>query len=208
MKTRPVRTVIALVALCVLAGTAGCSRLFGPPDPGPGPSVRAPESLRAAADEVLRALESRDGQAFAAVVHPTKGVRFSPYAYVDVLEDVQLAREEIAAFWTDTTVRRWGSFDGTGDPIEMTASEYYSRFILDRDFSSASSVNTNSDRAAGNTMNNVLEAYPDAVRVEYYIEPTLVGDEPGNDWAALRLVFELDDDRYFLVGIIHDEWTI
>lgn len=45
-------------------------------------------------------------------------------------------------------------------------------------------------------------------RVEYYVEGTLVGGQPGNDWRALRLVFELVDGRYYLVGIIHDEWTI
>jgi (p)ppGpp synthase/HD superfamily hydrolase len=28
------------------------------------------------------------------------------------------------------------------------------------------------------------------------------------DWRSLRLVFEKKDDIWYIVGIIHDQWTI
>jgi hypothetical protein len=30
----------------------------------------------------------------------------------------------------------------------------------------------------------------------------------GMDWRSLRLVFEKKNDIWYLVGIIHDQWTI
>ncbi|MBK8311687.1 MAG: hypothetical protein IPL04_13125 [Chitinophagaceae bacterium] len=30
----------------------------------------------------------------------------------------------------------------------------------------------------------------------------------GMDWRSIRLVFKIKDGKYFLVGVIHDEWTI
>ena len=56
-------------------------------------------------------------------------------------------------------------------------------------------------------MNNVRAIYPKSIVVEYYYD----GFDPqyeGMDWQSLRLVFESEADRWVLVGIIHDEWTI
>jgi hypothetical protein len=42
--------------------------------------------------------------------------------------------------------------------------------------------------------------------VEYHF----TGFEPdygGLDWRSLRLVFMQDGDEWFLIGIVHDEWT-
>lgn len=56
-------------------------------------------------------------------------------------------------------VRTWGVEDGSGFPIEMTGSAYVDRFVLDKDYSKASSVET-------------------------------------------------VDGHFYLVGIVHDQWTI
>lgn len=212
--------VLIMATLVAAAGVAGCSSPPEPietpmpaetPEPAEAPTTPTvtPSSVpRDAADDVLQALQSKDGAALAALVHPSKGVRFSPYAYVDVSTDVTLTREEVSTLWTDITVRTWGAEDGSGFPIEMTGSDYVDRFVLDKDYSKASSISTNEDRAFGNTINNVVEAYPGATRVEYYVEGAEGSGEPGFDWGALRLVFETVDGRYYLVGIIHDEWTI
>jgi hypothetical protein len=193
--------IVALVAVAIALAGCACA-----PSTPPQPSGFSTPGE--AADAVVAALKARDGEQLAALVHPNKGVRFSPYAYVDVNEDVMLSREQVVAFWSDSTVYSWGFADGSGEPIEMTPSRYFDRYVFDRDFAAASSVSTDSDRAAGNTINNAASAYPDGVRIEYYIEPTSTSGQPGLDWAALRLVFENVEGAWFLVGVIHDEWTI
>ena len=212
MKMRPAVSIVAALALVAAMAASGCSpppttpTATAPPVSPPTTPV-TPPSVRAAAAAALKAFESKDGAALVPLVHDTKGVRFSPYAYVDVVNDITLTRSEIADFWRDDSVRLWGAVDGTGDPILMSSSAYYERYVLDRDFSAAT-VSVNQDLGVGNTVNNVATAYPDAERVEYYVAPTMVDGEPSNDWTALRLVFELVDGRYYLVGVIHDQWTI
>ena len=168
---------------------------------------RADADVRTAADRVVNALAEKDAATLAAAAG-SGGVRFSPYAYVDPQSDVVLSAEELKGFWTDTETRVWGTEDGTGEPIELTSSAYCDRFVYDRDFKNASSVSVNADKAQGNTVNNAAEIYPEGSRVEYYIEPTEEDGQPGLDWSALRLVFEMEAGEWRLVGVIHDQWTI
>ncbi len=185
-----------------------CASCAEPPsNAGAVDGNRPSATVRETADDVVAAFQARDGARLAAFVHPVKGVRFSPSAYVDLDEDRVFPRDRIAGFWTDTTTYPWGYADGSGNPIELTPSAYAERYILDRDFSRASSVNIDADRAAGTTRNNAGEVYPAATRVEYYIEPS-GGIGGGHDWAALRLVFEDVDGSWRLVGVIRDEWSI
>jgi hypothetical protein len=50
--------------------------------------------------------------------------------------------------------------------------------------------------------------YPEGTRVEFYIQPSTSGSGQQLDWAALRLVFESVGDSWFLVGVIHDQWSV
>lgn len=43
--------------------------------------------------------------------------------------------------------------------------------------------------------------------VEYHF-PGFEKKYEGKDWKSLRLVFEKKNDRWYLVGIVHDQWTI
>ena len=157
---------------------------------------------------MVAAFEAQDGARLAELAHPEKGVRFSPYAFVDAEKDVVLSPRQLEGFWSDDTVFEWGSEDGSGEPIRMSASQYCDRYIMDRDFAAADQVSENQDKASGNTVNNAAEVYPDGTRVEYYIKPTMTDGQPNNDWAALRIVLENSQGTWRLVGVIHDEWTI
>lgn len=159
-----------------------------------------------ASSEVLQAIRARDGERLAAWVHPSAGLRFSPYAYVDVERDRKVAREEVRRLWDDRTVYVWGHADGSGEPISMTPADYCERYVLDRDYLKEGAVSVNASRAHGNTANNVADIYPQASVVEYYIEPPGEG-RAEFDWSALRLVFEKIGERWFLLAIIHDQWT-
>lgn len=160
----------------------------------------------AVAASVLEAVEAQDGSRLASLAHAAHGVRFTPYAFVDIAQDRVLDRSELETLWQDEHIHTWGSFDGSGDPIQMTGAQYVGRFVIDRDFSKATAITVNSQRARGNTADNSAEVYPHSSVVEYYVEPT--DGTAGMDWAALRLVLELYDGEWKLVGVIHDEWTI
>lgn len=43
--------------------------------------------------------------------------------------------------------------------------------------------------------------------VEYYL-PGENPDYGGLDWQSLRLVFQHKEGAWYLVGVIHDEWTV
>jgi hypothetical protein len=203
MRTAAIRTmrIAALAAAIVLAG---CSPASQTPSNGPTQS----SSVRVVADQVIAAIKGQDGAALSAFVEVGKGVRFSPYAFVNVKTDVVLSGEEIATFWDSTKVYTWGREDATGDPIKLTPAKYAERYVFDTDFSATTTVSVNSDKASGNTVNNAAEVYPGDTRVEYYVAGSSEGGQPGNDWKALRLVFEKVGGSWFLVGVIHDEWTM
>ena len=107
----------------------------------------------------------------------------------------------------DKAVRSWGHFDGTGQPIDLTFDAYFKRLIYDADFVRPQQVGCNTVLGRGNTINNITAFYPKAIFIEYYFE----GMDPqqgGMDWRSLRLVLEEHGSAWYLVGIVHDEWTI
>ena len=196
---------VAVLAFVVLL-TASCQDVQHRESAG-GKDVRAGSDVSQVAQQVVEAFKAKDAAALARLVHPVKGVRFSPSAYVDVKGDIVLFREQVGQFWADRKTHTWGFAEGTGDPIRMTPSQYCDRYIMNRDFSHPSSINVNHDRAMGNTNNNAAVVYPQGTRVEYFIEPSGGKGSPEFDWAALRLVFEASQGSWFLVAVIHDEWT-
>ncbi|PPK73920.1 hypothetical protein B0F87_11331 [Methylobacter tundripaludum] len=204
MKT--LNIVVTLVFVALMVATISCSSIDSQEQRTSSDS-QSNSGVLQVARQVVEALKAKDGKKLASLVHPEKGVRFSPGAYVDVTSDVVFSRAQIETFWTDERIYTWGFADGTGDSINMTPSQYSREYIMSRDFLSPSSINVNSDRAAGNTTNNANLIYPNGTRVEYYIEPTIRNGVPDLDWAALRLVFERSGNSWFLIAVIHDEWT-
>ena len=139
-------------------------------------------------------------------MHPEKGVRFSPYTYVEVDKDIVITSEEIKTLPDNGKVYAWGYYDGIGDPIELTFEEYLAEFIYDYDFLNADEVIYDRQYDRGNTINNVFEVYEGSHILEYYYKGTPEYD--GMDWRSIKLVFEEKDGTWYLVGVVHDQWTI
>ncbi|WP_025690362.1 stalk domain-containing protein [Paenibacillus zanthoxyli] len=194
-----VESVDATISWNVKTGTA---QIILPLDPASAKSVIAERAAAA-----VQALKTKDWAALSSMVHSTRGVRFSPYGYVDTAKDIVRSRSEIAAAGADGTVRTWGAYDGTGDPIKLTFAQYYDKFIYSADFADAPEMGYNQTIGTGNSLNNARNVYPDAILVEYHYD----GFDPqydGMDWQSLRLVFVKEGGQWMLVGIIHDQWTI
>ncbi len=196
--------------LSILVVSCAASAEIPSPTIAPATPVASPVStedvISQKADQVIEALRDRDLVRLARLVHPTEGVRFSPYAYVrDV--DISIAVDDIPNLLSQNTELLWGVFDGSGAPIELTFADYYDQFIYDQDFAYAEEIGYNRRiRGEGGMINNIPDYYPGGVMVEYHFS----GFEPdygGLDWRSLRLVFVQDGDEWFLIGIVHDEWT-
>jgi hypothetical protein len=155
--------------------------------------------------EVIAALKDENMTALAGYVLPQMGLRFSPYAAVKDTDQVFRA-DKIAGLMSDSTVYVWGSYDGSGEPIELAFPDYYSKFIYDVDFANAPQLALNRRLGVSTTLDNSAEFYPGAIIVEYYypgFDPKL----EGMDWRSLRLVFIENEHTWYLDGIIHDQWT-
>ncbi|HLQ04043.1 MAG TPA: hypothetical protein VK197_00185 [Verrucomicrobiae bacterium] len=176
----------------------------------PARQLSAAEAERLAAGRVratLDALKTRDGALLAMVAHPAKGVRFSPYHFVNVTRDVVLMQGDLANAYTDPKTRTWGVTDGKGDPITLTFPDFAARYVYSRDFKNAPRTAYNKTIGSGNTIDNTAQVYADAILFEAY-DP---GPDPANEsfrWQCLRLLFEWSGGDWFLVGIVHGEWTI
>ncbi|GAE27870.1 hypothetical protein JCM9140_4033 [Halalkalibacter wakoensis JCM 9140] len=163
--------------------------------------------LEETADHIVTLLRDQEMEALADYVHPTKGVRFSPYGHINVDEDKVLFAEQLVEVWEDETVYHWGYFDGSGHPIEKTFRDYYDRFVYDHDYANAEETAVNERLGDGMMIDNSDEIYPDADIVDYYFSG-FEEEYEGMDWRSLRIVLEEQDGKWYLVGIIHDEWTI
>lgn len=162
------------------------------------------------ARQVILALKSRNVVTLSKLVHPRKGLRFSPYHSVNLAKagDLVFTRSQIMSLMTSKKRYLWGEEDGSGDPIRLTFAAYRRKFVYDHDYSRAKLVTYNSDTlSSGNLLNNIRESYPGAIIVEYHFS----GFEEkygGMDWKSLWLVFEKQGNEWYLVGIVHGEWTI
>lgn len=197
------RKALALVALFVaMTLLAGCALPFiGKKEPA------KPATFEERAGQAITAIKNRDLTALSAIVDPQVGVRFSPYGYIqtEAGKDRIFTAAQLKDAMGDQTVRLWGMFDGSGEPINLTFAKYWDRFVYDKDFVATPQVGFNKIIKQSNTIINISEAYPNASFVEYHVPGT--DKYAGMDWASLRLVFRQVDGVWYLIGIIHDQWT-
>ena len=202
------RKLIFLVFFLLLAGS-GCDAapaLQAPVRPTtPSTSPAAALTLEATSRRVVQALAARDMETVAAYVHPRQGVRFSPYGFVRDEHQLFMA-EDLPGLLDSEEVYTWGSYDGSGLPIELAFKAYFDAFVYSADFSRADQVAVNERLGQGNSLNNIQEFYPEGDFVEYYIPGT--DEYAGMDWESMRLVFVEEGGTWMLVGVVHDEWTI
>lgn len=205
----------AILIAALLLSTALCFKAAAQDVYGNTPqyslsSAQAKRITERRARQIMLALRNRDMRRLASFVHPRKGVRFSPYVSVSLRTDRVLSRRQVVNLYRSNRRLVWGEGDGSGDPIRMTFRQYLKRFVYRQDMLSDREVgyNPESRRGPGTSVNNVLETYPRAILVRYSHEG-ITGPQGGAmDWQQLWLVFEKLGNRWYLVGIVNNEWTI
>lgn len=167
----------------------------------------AKKTIAEISNKLMQAISNKDSQLISEFIHPVKGVRFTPYTYVSIENDVVFNQEEVKNFFNDQNVYTWGCYDGIGGDISLTSSQYYDAFIYTADFINAEDIGYNEVLSIGNMIENQFEVYNNAIVVEYYFSG-FNPDLGGIDWQSLRLAFEQYEGDWKLVGIIHNQWTI
>lgn len=172
------------------------------------PAVASTSPQQAVLDKafaVIKALEDQDMPTLSGYVHPLQGLRFSPYAYVNEADQV-FSADQVASLLAADRTYTWGTFSGSGESIDMSFMEYYAQFIYDEDFAQANEMSLNHRLGVSTSMDNIVDFYPTAMVVEFHF-PGFDPQLEGMDWRSLRLVFIQSDSTWYLVGIVHDQWT-
>lgn len=155
---------------------------------------------------VLSALKSYRYDQLEEIIHPDLCLQFSPYAYLNS-SNMTFCRSEIALAAASEDLLIWGSYDGTGNPINLSFEEYHEEFVYDQDYFHSLIVGYNTEVSSGNSLNNIQEIFPGGMMIEYYF-PGFDPQYGGLDWRSIRLVFVQLGMDWYLTAIIHGEWTI
>lgn len=158
--------------------------------------------------QVLTIFKNKQYAKLDSLIHPDEGIRFSPYATVDLNNDKQFSRQEYKALVTKGKSEKlnWGSYDGTGEPILLTADEYFKKFVYDANFVQPDQLGIDKIIQSGNSINNLKAIYDGS----NFTESSFRGSKKYGeiDWKSVRLVFKKVGEKYYLVAIVHDQWTI
>ena len=173
------------------------------------PSVKPQTSqqiLTQQALDIQQALATKDYASITNHIHPTRGVRFSMYAYVHLNKDKVFSREQFVQYLNQSKVRfTWGELDGVGEALVVPLPEYLDTWIDGKKYNNAR-ITVNTFESRGNMINNVNEAYPKSDVVDFYYKGS--DEYDGIDWRGMRLVFDDYQGKRYLVGIINDRWTV
>jgi hypothetical protein len=162
-------------------------------------------SLITFSDKILTSLRDKNYKQFVSYFHP-EGVRFSPYGYIDTTNAVRLTAVNFLLQQQKNSKIFWGLYDGSGDSILLHTNEYIKRFVYNADFLHAEKKAVNKIIGHGNSLNNIKNIYPNADFTESHFSG-FDKKYGGMDWTSLRLVFSKLNGRYYLIAVIHDQWT-
>jgi hypothetical protein len=200
------------------------------PTKSPDYAVPSEDAAREAANDIIAALKRRDMAAVAKWAHPYRGIRFSPSVFVNTETDQVWSAAELPAWFEDRTPRVWGSSESWRDYeerippglptyslIRMTPTEYFERYIFDRDYLQGAKIRIIKNRVfppdegdiPESYGNNVAGLYPTATQVVFYFPRTpeqaaqdVKVMRPDRD--VLRLVFVGWGASVRLLAIVRD----
>jgi len=131
-----------------------------------------------------------------AFAHPEKGVRFSPSPIIDLKNNVVLKPEDAESIVKDKTLLyNWGN-NSEGKNIKMGFNDFSMKVIYDKNYAHTSGATYN--KFAGQIKVDYQGVYPKSRFVEYSFPA-----QNGEREHALWLFFEVYDNEWYLVGMVH-----
>lgn len=162
------------------------------------------EELARLALSVADTIRRGDYETLSSYVHPVYGLIFSPYSTINLNSNQCFTVNRVAIAGADTAVYTWGTTVDSGEPIQLTARQYFESYVYDRDYAKAPVIGFNTVVRTGNALENVMTAFPDAQFVDLCFPPTTA---EGTDWSILRMVFEDSGGTLKLSALIHSAYT-
>lgn len=170
-------------------------------------SINAKAIIEDVDQAVIKALKEKDYASLALHVHPKYGVRLTPYSFVDLSSDIVVAASELLDSDYRDKVQIFGTYDGEGDDIALSFNDYNDLFIYSADFMNPDDVTYNAPKSTGNMYDNHRMIYGNAISVDHHFDG--INEQfLGMDWVTLRLIYHEYNGKWYLVGIIHNQWTI
>ena len=157
-------------------------------------------------EEILTHFKIRNYERIAQFIHPKEGLRFSPYAHIDTTKDKILSAAQFLQQAKQNDRLNWNSSWDGEKPEFLTIDGYFKEFIYDVDFLNAKLKSINQYHSQGTDLNNINEVYPGCNVVEFFF-PGFEKKYGGLDFRALRLIYRIKNNKTYLVGIVHDQWT-
>lgn len=171
------------------------------------PAISLDSSLTLLNNEILLQLKNKDYEGFAKHLHPEDGCLFSPYGFIDTENARLFTQEGFIKLLNSGDKVVWGSYDGSGDPINLNLKAYLEKFVYNADYVNAEKFALNKMLGSGNSLNNLTKVFPGLNFSENYFSG-FKKEYNGMDWTTLRLIFKKSGDVYYLRAVVHDQWTI
>lgn len=208
---------LLLLLCCVIIGVVLSSAIFAftgfsifgkNRDVSSAPAdVNNSAELTALAYKVLEYIKCGDFESLSNTAHPEFGVVFSPCATVTLSTNRCFRPEQIAVFGDDSNVYVWGVRNGSGEPIEMTPSDYFASFVFDKDYTAAGVIGVNHVVKSGNALENIAEVFNDVRFVDFHMSGAGRDSPDDLGWSSLRLGFEEYGGVLMLTVILNSRWT-
>lgn len=197
-------TIIILSCVCVLLLSLLISPLheYIPGNPDSSGSQKSMQLLQEAYD-VAEAVVAGDYAGLSRYVSD-KGLLLVPFSTVEFDRNLLFTSSEVRSFAALKNKYIFGADPVTSQPIEMTVAEYMNAFLRTSDYTAAPMLGVNTVLKRGNAVENVAEAFPDGIFVDFFFPPSQSG---GIDWSSLKVVFEVTNGRYHLVALIRSVYT-
>src|SRR3989338_1411180 len=171
------------------------------------PTISTKDQVIKRAAEAAHALFAKDAKQIAALVHPTKGVRFSLYGQVNETLNKKFTAKQITQYFNTNVKFTWGTLDGSGELMIMPLKNFIDNEFADQEYEHAPEILYDTIVARGNAVNNIKDVYPTAHVVEFYF-PGFIEKFVGMDWRSIHIVLEEYQGQWYVVGLVSDRWTI
>jgi len=154
--------------------------------------------LKITAIEILKIFREKQYYKLDKYIDPKTGIRFSPYAHVNLETDRVLFAKDFKKL--GNKILFWGYYDNSEDSIKLSLSHYMEQFVYGHDFLLFNQIKVNNYFVDNDPSNNMKEVYKNCEYVEFHYPG---GREPDNmDWKSLRLVFKERGDSYILIAVL------
>jgi len=158
-------------------------------------------------DKYIDLLHQNNLEGLAEYFHPTKGAYFLPYAHFDTSTVINLKKTEFIQTLNANKIFTWGVYDGSGEPITLDITNYFKQFVYNIDFKNlTTSKHINTQLVSSNSLNNIGDILPKAKHIEYHYKGSKQYD--GLDWSSLIFYVEEYNGQYYIVALVHNQWTI